>query len=579
MTGAWVAAGAFLGGVLTAILLPRPVAQSVTLRTLTFSGTDFAPSVSPDGHTLAFISQRDGTSRIWLKQLESGNETALTPGPTDRWPRFSNDGSWILYVSGKTLYRISPFGGEARKLLENIESADWSPDSHEIVFLREESADAKSTTLVGIASAQDGSSRIIHRFENENFGPPAWSPDGQTIALSPQGLGNAGPVTKRYVVLLSRTGEDVRRLECALPGGTLSLSSWSGSGDEVIYELPDSAAEAGVAINTTVGSSGRVLAQNVRTGKVRFLFAVQAPLSRVEIAGQGRMIFDSLSQRNNLKETYISPSSAGQDHWLTHGNSIDRQPFYSPDGESVVFSSSRSGVDLWDVSVKTNSLRRLTDHPAADWDPFVTRDGKYLLWSSNRTGLFEIWMADRDGSAPRQISHDGYDAENPVMSSDGWIIYVSSNPEHLGLWKIRSDGTQAKLVVPGSTSWPDLSPDGQFVLYHTIRADLHGSIAVARVLDGSPLNFTAEGSRGRFSGDGHSIVFINYEQDKIISKPFPSEAGAPVKVLLQAPADQPIETFGISADGKRLVISYPERNRSLVVADGVAGISPPERVR
>src|SRR6267142_3417971 len=67
-----------LGGVLVFWLRPQVAPSSVTLRYLTFSGNDFGPSISPDGQTVAFVSGRDGTLRIWLKQLESGSETALT---------------------------------------------------------------------------------------------------------------------------------------------------------------------------------------------------------------------------------------------------------------------------------------------------------------------------------------------------------------------------------------------------------------------------------------------------------------------------------------------------------------------
>src|SRR5208282_894683 len=89
-------AGAVLGGALTALLLPRPNAESVTLHPLTFSGDDLEPSVAPDGRTVAFASGRDGETRIWLKQLESGSETALTSGPLDYRPRFSPDNAWVL---------------------------------------------------------------------------------------------------------------------------------------------------------------------------------------------------------------------------------------------------------------------------------------------------------------------------------------------------------------------------------------------------------------------------------------------------------------------------------------------------
>lgn len=576
----WIGVGAVMGAVLAALLLSRPEMRLPTIRALTFSGTDFAPSVSPDGHTVAYISLRDGSSRIWLKQLESGSEVALTEGPQDASPRFSHDGSWILFVRDRSLYRIPSLGGESRKLLEDVDSADWSPDSREIVFLRTQLEGANSTTLLGIASAQDGSSRIIHRFENQQFGPPSWSPDGQTVALSPQAPGNAGSAAKRYLLLVSRSGEQVRELVCPLTGGPLSLPTWAGASDEVIYGQAESGAESGTVTTTTVGSSGRVVAQDVRTSKVRILFTVQVPLSRVEIVGANRVIFDALGQRNNLRESSISPGSEASDHWLTRGISIDRQPFYPPDPYSVVFSSSRSGnVDIWELSTKTNSLRRLTEHPAADWDPYVTRDGKYLLWSSNRTGPFEIWIAARDGSAPRQLTHDGSDAENPAATSDGWVLYASSNTQHPGLWKIRMDGTQPTLLVPGSVAWPDVSPDGQLVLYHVLRADFRSRLAVVRIADGSHANFHAEGSRGRFTGDGRAIAYYPPDRKQIVIQPFPSEAGAPVKTIVKAPPDSMVETFDISRDGKRVVVSFPEYMRSLLIADGVEGISPPVRAK
>lgn len=255
-----------------------------------------------------------------------------------------------------------------------------------------------------------------------------------------------------------------------------------------------------------MGSAGHVLLQNVKTGKVRVLFAVQAPMSHVEIAGPGRVIYDSLIQRSNLRELPLAPGPAAPGRWLTRGSSIDRQPFYSPDGEFVLFSTSRSGdVDLWEVNTRSNSLHRLTDHPAADWDPYLTPDGKYLLWSSNRTGNFEVWAAERDGSAPRQLTQDGFDAENPAASPDGWVVYASTNPQKHGLWKIRFDGTQATLIVSALATWPDVSPDGRFTLYHTVGTDFRNAIKVVRMADGEKVDFTAEGSRARFSRDGRSI--------------------------------------------------------------------------
>jgi Tol biopolymer transport system component len=409
---------------------------------------------------------------------------------------------------------------------------------------------------------------------------PAWSPDGNSIALVPQRAGNVG-TPARKVILVSPDGQTVQEVKCPLAGGELSAVAWSNGSQSLIYELPESAADSGGALTTTVGSAGHVLMQDVRTGKVRTLFAVQAPVSRIEIAGSGRMIFDSLTQRNSLKEFSSAPGVPLEGHWLTRGNSIDRQPYYSPDGESVIFSSSRSGdVDLWEVSTKTNAVRRLTDHPASDWDPFVTPDGKHLLWSSNRSGHFEIWTAERDGSAPRQVTNDGSDAENPVATADGWVVYASGNPQRPGLYKVRLDGTDCSLVVGGGVAWPDVSLDGKYALYHVVSAALRAKIFVVRLADGAPMEFEARGQRARFSGDGHSIVYISERGQDIVRQSFPSAAaGAAVKILVPASPDLFIETFHITPDGKKIVVSYTQPSRSLVVADGVSGVEPPARLR
>jgi serine/threonine protein kinase len=573
----FVLIGAMVGVALTAWLLPHSTAQSVTLRPLTFSGEDFEPSVAPDGRTVAFVSSRDGKLRIWLKQLQSGSETALSPGPLDSNPHFSPDSEWILYIHDRTAYRIPSLGGEPRKLLDNVDAGNWSPDGRQLVFVRIVLDGPKVATEVGIDSVADGTSRIVQRFENRFLLWPAWSPDGSTIALTDQRVGTAGtPIRK--IILLSPDGQNVRELECPVRGGSLSAATWSGDGRSILYKVPESPADVGSIFASGVNSLEHVLLQDVRTGKARTLFTTQGPSSRLEIAGPGRVIFDSLALRSNLREIPLDPAHGEAPRWLTRGSAVDRQPYYAPDGQSVVFSSAQGGdADVWEVSTKTNALRRLTDHPALDWDPFVTSDGKQLVWSSNRSGNFEIWMAERDGSAPRQISQDGVDAENPAAAA-GWVVYSSSQSAHPGLWKMRYDRSEASLLLPGNISWPDISPDGQYALYHTAFAQVDFDISVIRLSDGGRAEFKGRGNRAKFAPDGHSILYLD-KNGSIMRKDFPSPQNAPEKMLVPATPDMVIETFHISPDGRHIVAAYQEATRSLMVAEGVADVMPPGRAK
>ena len=540
-----------------------------SVRAITFSGNDFSPSVSPDGHTAAFVSGRDGTSRIWLKQIDSGSETVLTPGPDDSSPRFSPDGAWVLFIHNRAAYRIPLIGGEPRKLADNLEDAGWSPDGRQLAFVRYEGRGTK----IGVASLEDGTSRVIREVESAHLHSPSWSPDGKTIALIPQFAGTVDVL--HAVFLVSPGGGEFREIKCPISGGSLSSPAWVGS-EEVVYSVPESPGDVDSIHSSNIGSSGHVLLQDIRSGKIRTLLPIQAPASRVEIAGPGRVVFDSLTQRGNLRFFSDSPGVPSGGHWLTRGNSIDRQPYFSPDGGSVVFSSSRGGdVDVWEVFLGTGALRRLTDHPSLDYDPFITSDNQHLLWSSNRGGHFEIWVAERDGSSPRQVSHDGFDAENPVLTPDGWVIYASGQPQHPGLYKVRLDGSDAKLLVPGAAAWPDISSDGKYVLYHTASGALQARISVVRFPEGSQIRFEADGLRARFSADGQSIVYIRSEGRDIVRQEFLSGANSSVRVLVPASPDFITESFGMIRDGKNIVASYVQPSRSLILADGVSGITAP----
>jgi serine/threonine protein kinase len=561
--------GMILGAILALWLKPQPVLSASSVHPITFSGNDFAPSVSPDGHTVAFVSGRDSTFRIWLKRIESGSETVLTPGPDDSSPRFSPDGAWVLFIHNRAAYRIASIGGEPRKLIDNVEDATWSPDGHRIAFVRFQSGGTK----IGVASLEDGTSRIIRQVESSLLHSLSWSPDGRTIALIPQFAGTVDVLHALF--LLSPDGRDFREIKCPISGGALSSPAWVGS-EQVLYGVPESPGDVDYIHSSNIASAGHVLLHDINSGNVRTLLAIQAPASRIEIAGSGRVIFDSLTQRGNLRFFSDSSGAPSGGHWLTRGNSIDRQPYLSPDGRSVIFSSSRAGdVDVWEVSLGTGALRRLTDHPALDYDPFITPDAQHLVWSSNRSGNFEIWIAERDGSSPRQVSHDGFDAENPIVTSDGWILYASGQLQHPGLYKVRLDGSDTKLVVSGPAAWPDVSLDDKYVLYHSVSGALQAKISVVRFPQGTAVAFQAEGLRARFSADGRSVVYIRNGGRDIVRQDFLSGPGSPVHVLVPASPDFVTESFGMTRDGKNIVASWVQPSRSLVLADSVPGLSAP----
>jgi Tol biopolymer transport system component len=262
---------------------------------------------------------------------------------------------------------------------------------------------------------------------------------------------------------------------------------------------------------------------------------------------------------------------------------------YSPDGAWIVFSSNQSGnLDLWAVSPASGAIRRLTDHPAEDWDPAFTPDGQ-LLWSSNRTGNFEVWRAAADGSGARQVTNDGFDAQNPTATPDGWVVYASGNPRHAGIWKVRLDGSGARrLVTEGRI--PEVSPDGRYVSYRRPERPRRVEVAVARVDEGTKVFEIAiyvhrptpslRLGRTRWLPGGRQIAFVGqnlrgqtgvFVQDFVPGR----DTHATRRPLGGFEGDEMTESFGISADGTRLVLARWTQNHSLMMATGVPGIAKP----
>jgi len=601
--------GALVGAlVVFAMTRSEPIAppRPITLRGLTFSGSDSMPSASPDGRLIAFHSERDGRLRVWLKQLDTGAERVLSEG-SDRLPQFAPDGNSVLFlrVEGgrQHVYRQDLLGSTARKVVDDVIDACWSPDGSMLGIVRV--VRESENLLLGVLTVdvRTGEERELYRTESGvTFNSLGWSPDGSVLSAG-TGIQSGQSIDQSALVLIPAKGGPVETFD--IPGPVMHGLDWiAGSGRRVVYSQSWQSA-GGVS-----GSLSSVILWDLDTGERRDLLHAEhmwanlgtsylsMPGSGVTVVKDETLAFNSTQVRQLLWEQEITDGRAvAPGRNLLAGEARDRQPVYSDDGARLRFASNRTGnLDLWELDLESRQLSQLTDDRAQDWDPAFAADGEGLLWSSDRTDFFEIWSAAGDGSRARQLSRDGLDAENPNVAPNGeWIVYWSANPEKLGIWRMRMDGTDPEHLLVGNYLQSEVSDDGRWAAFilqepqklrnvvgvleietarllpFQILVHNHGNagdsitlgrmrwVAAGALSEGPALAFTGVDDAGRTG-----VFLQDFDPE--------NDTSATRRPLAGFHEDLITESFDIAPDGSRITLSFVEITRKLMLAEGVQGI-------
>ena len=169
---------------------------------------DYAPSWSPDGKRIVFISERDGhpdrapgwfTSEIYVMDADGSNQINLTNHPSaDSSPSWSPDGQRIVFQSDRDnggrghnieIYVMDADGGNQQNLT-NTPNADedpsWSPDGERIVFSAQREGHVENkfgiTSEIYVMDADGGNQQRLTENRNNDW-HPSWSPDGKRITF------------------------------------------------------------------------------------------------------------------------------------------------------------------------------------------------------------------------------------------------------------------------------------------------------------------------------------------------------------------------------------------------------------
>ncbi len=168
------------------------VAEDRTLTKLSDDLGGFNPEFSPDGRSIAYVSDRDpsneGINReIWIARcdLDEPQRLIASSGTNDWQLAWSPDGSRVAFTSDRdgfeAIYVADADGTNQRRVSSDGSwgaGAAWSADGTMLAFTSGQLVPGSESDLV-VVSASGGPQR---RVADVGFNP-RWSPDGRTIVF------------------------------------------------------------------------------------------------------------------------------------------------------------------------------------------------------------------------------------------------------------------------------------------------------------------------------------------------------------------------------------------------------------
>lgn len=211
---------------------------------------------------------------------------------------------------------------------------------------------------------------------------------------------------------------------------------------------------------------------------------------------------------------------------LTDNEHLDRMPSLSPDGRSIAFISDRDGdYEVFRMNLDGSSPVQLTFNSVPEIHPYWSPDGQSIIYNRRVSGerLYEIRMMDSDGSHDRSILRDDELNSYAQISPDGSMIVFDKwqdNDETNGeIYVLTLEDRSLKRLTENAVydGYPAWFPDGKRIIYSS---KVDGSFKLFSMCpDGTErrqLTFgPGDDARANVAQDGREIVF-NRELDNTI---------------------------------------------------------------
>ncbi|HET9386064.1 MAG TPA: hypothetical protein VFO67_13015, partial [Gemmatimonadales bacterium] len=454
---------------------------------------------------------------------------------------------------GFGLKRVASAGGPAvpiTRLDGAGRGATWGPDET-IVF-------ATSTNLTGLqmVSAAGGKPTVLTkpdagRGEADHYWPE-FLPGGQAVLFTV--FSTTGPDNNQVAVLDLRSG-----MHKILVRGTGAQYVPSG---HLVY----------VAAGTLLAVPFDLDRLEVRGTPVPVepaILTTSAGAAIFDVSGNGTLVYLSATRAIDAR-TLVWVDRGGREEILDDRPRAYIYPQLSPDRTKVAIAILDQERDIWILDLRRQNLTRLTTHPGDDRYPVWAPDGQRLVWDSTRTGAYNLYWqaADGSGDVERLTESPNTQASHTFTPDGKRLLLREDKPGTLqDLVVLELDGKRRVTPLlngPYNERNAEISPDGKWMAYES---DESGQFEVyvrpfPDVNKSKSKISTGGGRQPLWSADGRELFYRDLRGAvvgvtvKAVADTF--EPGAPVTLVPPGYYSGSGGIFGrtydVSADGKRFLM-------------------------
>ena len=400
--------------------------------------------LSPDGHSVAFVSPVGGVPQVFLMLTSGGEPLQLTNDEGDkRVNTFSADGKEIYYVrtlGRREVWAVPALGGSPRRVVASVPYVVASPDGVSIFYGK--------PGFSGIFRAEKSglNEELVYNFKGTGllFFPLLLFPGGNDL-LAAAGQLNSPNFSFYRINVTSHKAVD--------------LGEVSGNHD-VVW------AEAGNAVlfSRNVNGLTNIWKYNLDNRSLtQVTFGAGPDYSPMSDPG-GKGIYYVNGKSSGFLTAYHVHSKESTDIVSEDAT----QPTISPDGRRVMYITlpARDRTELWVSDIDGSNKAKLATGEnlgAGTW----AQDNFHLSFDESEASGDKAYIVGADGSGLRRLPRTENIVWNLVWSADQKSIYVTG-PEKgspiPAVWKWNVDGSNPEKFVDNCGQVSDVDPGGRYLL-------------------------------------------------------------------------------------------------------------------